>query len=120
MNEMYLLDVKEELHRVNKHVTTDVVLSHIKKQPGFENEKVDVKELPTKVEHLKNFLVTAPLERKNELYADCFWPAYVGIRSTQNQGSGKFFYEEGYQCQHHWILTDEKHHKPKRDKRELL
>ena len=46
----------------------------IKKQNGFENEKVSVKEFPGENHHLKRFVVIAPLVRKDELYNTAFWP----------------------------------------------
>lgn len=78
-----------------------MVLSHIKNQPGFENENVDVKELPTKTEHLKNFLVTALLQRKDEMYEESFWPAYGGIRRFKPEihetKETNFFYKNSEQ-----------------------
>ncbi|XP_045470540.1 uncharacterized protein LOC123677854 [Harmonia axyridis] len=55
------------IYRVNNNVTTEMVEGHIKKQPGFENTKITVTELQTKQGQLKNFCVTAPLTKKNEI-----------------------------------------------------
>lgn len=68
------------IYRVSNHVTVDMVTKYIKKQTSFENEKVDVKELPVKFGSSKSFLVTAPLVRKDEMYEPSFWPRDVGIR----------------------------------------
>lgn len=68
------------IYRVNNNVTTEMVEGHIKKQPGFENTKITVTELQTKQGQLKNFCVTAPLTKKNEMYEPSFWPPNVGIR----------------------------------------
>lgn len=57
------------VYRVKLHVTAEMVKEHIKKQPNFDNEKVEVKELPSKSDHQKSFVVTAPLRRKDEMYA---------------------------------------------------
>lgn len=69
------------IYRVNNHVTNELVEKHIKKQPGFAEEDISVSELETKSnQHLKSFLVTAPLKRKEEMYEPSFWPPNVGIR----------------------------------------
>lgn len=85
------------IYRVKEHVTADDVLDYIRKQSGFENERVEVKELLVRSGSVKSFLVKAPLTRKDELYEPSFWPRNVGIRrfkpelhSETKQGSGSF------------------------------
>lgn len=68
------------IYRVNSHVTADMVEKHIRKQPGFLEEIIKVSELQTKTHQLKSFVVTAPLQRKDEMYESSFWPPNVGIR----------------------------------------
>lgn len=67
------------IYRVNSHVTSDMIAHYIKDKDGFLEEKVTVGEIPTKTP-LKQFVVMAPLKRKDELYETSFWPPGVGIR----------------------------------------
>lgn len=68
------------LNRIKRHVSEAMVWEHIRSKPGFENENVCVKEIPTEPNRLKCFVVIAPLSRKDELYAPSFWPQNVGIK----------------------------------------
>lgn len=68
------------LHRVKRTATEKIITDFIKNKPGFEQEKVTVRELPTDEDKLKCFVVTAPLERKDDMYDRSFWPNHVGIK----------------------------------------
>lgn len=85
------------LNRVRRHTTQDMVLDYIKGKPGFENEAITVRELPSDPNQLKCFVVIAPFHRKDELYEPNFWPRLVGIKRFDFskhrdflQGAGNF------------------------------
>ncbi|CAG9762760.1 unnamed protein product [Ceutorhynchus assimilis] len=68
------------LYRIKRHVTSQQIEDYVTKQPGFENLKISVKELPSDPTRLKSFVLTAPLNHKDKLYEPDFWPQNVGIR----------------------------------------
>lgn len=68
------------LYRIKRHVKAQQVEEYVKKNPAFTNEKVEVKELPSEPTQLKCFVLTAPLEKKNQLYDPSFWPQNVGVK----------------------------------------
>ena len=68
------------IHRVKRTASAEVIKNYLVRTPGFENERINVRELPTKEHQLKAFMVTAPLSRKDELYNPDIWPQNVGIK----------------------------------------
>lgn len=80
---------------VKRTATEELVLKYIKDKPGYEDIPVAVKELPSDPAYLKRFVVNAPFEKKDELYASEFWPQNVSIkrfnfRKHQDNISGSF------------------------------
>ena len=68
------------LYRIQNNATEQKIIEYIKKQDGFENERVTVKEIPDAKSQLKKFVLTASFKKKDQLYDTAFWPANVGIR----------------------------------------
>lgn len=68
------------LYRVKRSATEEVVAQYIKNKPGYERDKITVRELPTDENRLKCFVVIAPIEKKDEMYNSSFWPNFVGIK----------------------------------------
>lgn len=68
------------LNRIKRQTTEEMIIDYVKKKPGFEDENIMVKELPSDANKLKCFVLTAPLNRKDELYDQNFWPLQVGIK----------------------------------------
>lgn len=68
------------LYRIKRHVTAEQVEQHIRKNSSFANESIKVKELPSDSKQLKSFLLTAPLEKKDELYDPSLWPQNAGVK----------------------------------------
>lgn len=68
------------LNRVRRHVNEGMIADYIKEKQGFQGVNVGVKELPGDPGKLKCFVVTAPLDKKDELYDPSFWPRGVGIK----------------------------------------
>lgn len=68
------------VYRVPRQVTENNVINFISKKPSFKNLKIDAKELPTNENQNKVFLVTAPFEKKEEMYQPDFWPKGVAVK----------------------------------------
>lgn len=86
------------INRVMNHVKPENIRDFIVKKQGFERVNIGIKELQNNspsghTSSLKSFVVTAPLEKKQEMYREDFWPIGVGVRRfsfktyhSQNQG----------------------------------
>lgn len=87
------------IYRVNRTATEEKIKQYIQNMPNFENENVTVKEIPTTENRPRRFVVTAPWEKKEDLYKSEHWPTGVGIarfnfsrhREFLNQEGGNFF-----------------------------
>uniref|UniRef100_A0A6P7FFF3 Uncharacterized protein LOC114329753 isoform X1 n=1 Tax=Diabrotica virgifera virgifera TaxID=50390 RepID=A0A6P7FFF3_DIAVI len=82
------------INRVKRAATEEVIKKYIKNNVEFENEIVQVKELPSDENRLKAFVVTASLKKKDILYDPSFWPSGVGI-SRFDFNRHKDFLSEG-------------------------
>lgn len=83
------------INRVKRHTTEEMVIEYIKSKPGFTNENIAVKEIPSNPNKLKCFVVVAPLRKKDELYDTTFWPNYVGIKRFSFTKHREFLQEAG-------------------------
>lgn len=68
------------LNRVKRTATEDIITNFVKQKDGFETAEITVKEIPTAEDRLKTFLVIGPLQKRNELYNNEFWPKNVGVK----------------------------------------
>lgn len=68
------------LYRIQRSVNENKIMQFIKQKQGFENLEIQVQELPTDQTQNKCFLVTAPFDKKEELYNVNFWPRNVGVK----------------------------------------
>lgn len=57
-----------------------MIVEYIRGKETFKKEDIEVKEIPTENNRYKNFLVTAPLNRKDDLYDVDFWPDGIGVK----------------------------------------
>ena len=83
------------IYRVKRTADEKIIADYIKRKPGFENEIVTVKELPTENNRLKSFVVIAPLNKKEELYETAFWPKMVGIQRFDFRRHREFLSQAG-------------------------
>ncbi|CAG9764212.1 unnamed protein product [Ceutorhynchus assimilis] len=67
------------LYRVKRECTETDIITYIKTQPGFTDLPVTVREIPSEQNKLKCFVVTAPLQKKDQMYDPEFWPQFVGV-----------------------------------------
>lgn len=73
------------INRVMNHVKPENIRDYICKKKGFDNVNIGIRELQgnstsDNANSLKSFVVTAPLEKKEEMYREDFWPVGVGVR----------------------------------------
>lgn len=68
------------VYRIPRHVTEQNITNYISKKPSFKNLKVEAKELPTRENQNKVFLVTAPFDKKDEMYQPNFWPNGTAVK----------------------------------------
>lgn len=65
---------------MNRKSTEQKIKEYIVNKPGCKEEDFTVKEIPTSENRLRRFLVTAPFNMLEKIYATDFWPEGVGIR----------------------------------------
>lgn len=83
------------LYRVKRSATEEIVTQYINNKPGYEQDKITVRELPTDENQLKCFVVVAPLEKKDEMYDPSFWPNFVGIKRFDFNRHRSFLEQNG-------------------------
>lgn len=70
--------------------TEKQILDYITAKPGFDERNTNVEEIPSDNGHLKRFLVTAPLTKKDIMYQSDFWPKNVGVKRFSFERNKKF------------------------------
>lgn len=83
------------IYRVTRTTTTQMIVDYVKKSDEFKEVEIMVKEIPTKEDRYKNFLLTAPLNKKDILYDLSFWPDGIGIKRF-NFHRNKDFLSQGF------------------------
>lgn len=68
------------LYRINRTATEEKIKEYIKNTEGFENDNITVKEIPTAENALRRYVITAPFNKKENLYKPEFWPTGVGVK----------------------------------------
>lgn len=68
------------IYRVTRQTTPEMIVEYIKSKETFKNDEIVVKEIPTEENRYKNFIITAPLNKKDHLYDLTFWPEGIGIK----------------------------------------
>lgn len=68
------------LCRVKRTATEHKIIEYIKSTPGFENEEIIVKQIPSSENGFRRYLVNASFNRKDEMYESDFWPYGIGIK----------------------------------------
>lgn len=81
------------IYRVNRVTTEEQILDYISNKPGFDKKTTNVEEIPSDIDQLKRFLVTAPLEKKDTMYQPQFWPKNVGVKRFNIEKNKKFLSE---------------------------
>ncbi|XP_044756313.1 uncharacterized protein LOC123314918 [Coccinella septempunctata] len=68
------------IYTVKRSTTTEIIEEYLSTKEGFQEVEIMVKEIPSEENRLKRFVLSAPLEKKEELYKLEFWPSGVGIK----------------------------------------
>lgn len=68
------------VYRVKRECKEGDIVNYIKKHVGFNDVPITVRELPSEQNKLKCFVVTAPIQKKDQMYDPEFWPRFVGVK----------------------------------------
>ncbi|KAG5869989.1 hypothetical protein JTB14_008145 [Gonioctena quinquepunctata] len=74
------IPVSPELNcRVEQSASEEIIKRYIVKKAALADESVEVEELPNEANRSTKFVVTTPINKKEELYDPNFWPLGVAV-----------------------------------------
>ncbi|KAK9887190.1 hypothetical protein WA026_021031 [Henosepilachna vigintioctopunctata] len=76
------------IYRINRTATEVNIKKYVKNKQGSEYDKLNVEEITSEKNSLRRYLITAPIEKEDEMHKSQFWPRDKMFRFYLTQ---KFF-----------------------------
>lgn len=84
------------IYRVARTATAKMINEYLVNERGLQEDEVQVQEMPSESNNKKRFVVTGPMEKKDEMYKPEFWPEGVGIKRFDFQKHRDFLNEKNF------------------------
>ncbi|KAK9873431.1 hypothetical protein WA026_022663 [Henosepilachna vigintioctopunctata] len=82
------------IYRINRTATEVNIKKYVKNKQGSEYDKLNVEEITSEKNSLRRYLITAPIEKEDEMHKSQFWPRdkmfrfYLTQTFLKEQGQG--------------------------------